>query len=239
MCHFWNVKGFQAEEESANMFYTCGPNEAMVVSGKVLAVPLIVCSSVIATHAIGQSTQMHTRSNICWSSSKPIFGRTWSHFLQDYAVLLHWWLQEVECLSSRASSRFRGWHLNWYTKIVSISIMLRMAERVKLDAIFFFNWNVLVTAVCNYLHFMTLHLIFKEEIRSFVILHLFLNTKTVSLQVQIIKDRCFSRISLNTLTLNVKSDKVYTRHGVPISVTGIAQVSVIPSDIHTFFRSEA
>ncbi|CAB1320980.1 unnamed protein product [Coregonus sp. 'balchen'] len=30
-------------------------------------------------------------------------------------------------------------------------------------------------------------------------------------------------ISLNTLTLNVKSDKVYTRHGVPISVTGIAQ----------------
>lgn len=37
---------------------------------------------------------------------------------------------------------------------------------------------------------------------------------------------CLSRISLNTLTLNVKSDKVYTRHGVPISVTGIAQVSV-------------
>lgn len=33
-----------------------------------------------------------------------------------------------------------------------------------------------------------------------------------------------NRISLNTLTLNVKSDKVYTRHGVPISVTGIAQV---------------
>uniref|UniRef100_A0A3Q4I0L7 Flotillin n=1 Tax=Neolamprologus brichardi TaxID=32507 RepID=A0A3Q4I0L7_NEOBR len=35
------------------------------------------------------------------------------------------------------------------------------------------------------------------------------------------------RITLNTLTLNVKSDKVYTRHGVPISVTGIAQVSEI------------
>uniref|UniRef100_A0A8C9TXI4 Flotillin n=1 Tax=Scleropages formosus TaxID=113540 RepID=A0A8C9TXI4_SCLFO len=34
------------------------------------------------------------------------------------------------------------------------------------------------------------------------------------------------RISLNTLTLNVKSDKVYTRHGVPISVTGIAQVRI-------------
>uniref|UniRef100_A0A8C2X2J2 Flotillin n=1 Tax=Cyclopterus lumpus TaxID=8103 RepID=A0A8C2X2J2_CYCLU len=31
------------------------------------------------------------------------------------------------------------------------------------------------------------------------------------------------RIALNTLTLNVKSDRVYTRHGVPISVTGIAQ----------------
>lgn len=40
-----------------------------------------------------------------------------------------------------------------------------------------------------------------------------------------------SRISLNTLTLNVKSDKVYTRHGVPISVTGIAQVGVFPSDV--------
>uniref|UniRef100_A0A8C1ZCB5 Flotillin n=1 Tax=Cyprinus carpio TaxID=7962 RepID=A0A8C1ZCB5_CYPCA len=40
---------------------------------------------------------------------------------------------------------------------------------------------------------------------------------------------CFQqiqRISLNTLTLNVKSDKVYTRHGVPISVTGIAQVKI-------------
>ncbi|XP_037532147.1 flotillin-1b [Nematolebias whitei] len=34
------------------------------------------------------------------------------------------------------------------------------------------------------------------------------------------------RISLNTLTLNVKSDKVYTRHGVPVSVTGIAQVKI-------------
>nr|XP_054506977.1 flotillin-1 isoform X6 [Agelaius phoeniceus] len=31
------------------------------------------------------------------------------------------------------------------------------------------------------------------------------------------------RISLNTLTLPVRSEKVYTRHGVPISVTGIAQ----------------
>ncbi|XP_063794092.1 flotillin-1-like [Pseudophryne corroboree] len=34
------------------------------------------------------------------------------------------------------------------------------------------------------------------------------------------------RISLNTMTLNVKSEKVYTRHGVPISVTGIAQVKI-------------
>lgn len=32
------------------------------------------------------------------------------------------------------------------------------------------------------------------------------------------------RISLNTMTLNVESPRVYTRHGVPISVTGIAQV---------------
>ena len=29
--------GFQAKGKSANMFYTCGPNEAMVVSGKMLA----------------------------------------------------------------------------------------------------------------------------------------------------------------------------------------------------------
>ncbi|XP_054035283.1 flotillin-1 [Dryobates pubescens] len=34
------------------------------------------------------------------------------------------------------------------------------------------------------------------------------------------------RISLNTLTLNVRSEKVYTRLGVPISVTGIAQVKI-------------
>ncbi|XP_012676782.2 flotillin-1b [Clupea harengus] len=34
------------------------------------------------------------------------------------------------------------------------------------------------------------------------------------------------RISLNTLTLTVKSDKVYSRYGVPISVTGIAQVKI-------------
>lgn len=53
-----------------------------------------------------------------------------------------------------------------------------------------------------------------------------------------IKDRCFSRISLNTLTLNVKSDKVYTRHGVPISVTGIAQVSLVPRDTQMFSDEE-
>ncbi|EDO47182.1 predicted protein [Nematostella vectensis] len=34
------------------------------------------------------------------------------------------------------------------------------------------------------------------------------------------------RISLNTMTLNVESPRVYTRHGVPISVTGIAQVKI-------------
>ncbi len=33
------------------------------------------------------------------------------------------------------------------------------------------------------------------------------------------------RISLNTMTLEVVSPKVYTKLGVPISVTGIAQVS--------------
>lgn len=43
----WNVSGFQAEEGSANMFYTCGPNEAMVVSGKdvnISTVALHFCS---------------------------------------------------------------------------------------------------------------------------------------------------------------------------------------------------
>lgn len=44
------------------------------------------------------------------------------------------------------------------------------------------------------------------------------------------------RISLNTMTLNVKSDKVYTRHGVPISVTGIAQVFLY-SYINTYHHS--
>lgn len=34
------------------------------------------------------------------------------------------------------------------------------------------------------------------------------------------------RISLNTMTLHVESPRVYTRHGVPISVTGIAQVKI-------------
>ena len=34
------------------------------------------------------------------------------------------------------------------------------------------------------------------------------------------------RISLNVMTLNVDSPRVYTLHGVPISVTGIAQVKV-------------
>lgn len=41
------------------------------------------------------------------------------------------------------------------------------------------------------------------------------------------------RISLNTLTLNVKSEKVYTRHGVPISVTGIAQVRLSEPFLHS------
>ncbi len=32
------------------------------------------------------------------------------------------------------------------------------------------------------------------------------------------------RISLNIMTIKVSSPKVYTMHGVPLSVTGIAQV---------------
>ena len=35
----------------------------------------------------------------------------------------------------------------------------------------------------------------------------------------------FYRISLNTMTLTIESPTVYTRLGVAISVTGIAQVS--------------
>lgn len=34
------------------------------------------------------------------------------------------------------------------------------------------------------------------------------------------------RISLNTMTLQVESPTVYTSQGVPISVTGIAQVKI-------------
>lgn len=45
------------------------------------------------------------------------------------------------------------------------------------------------------------------------------------------------RITLNTMTLNVKSDKVYTRHGVPISVTGIAQVDINSCSRKTCFFS--
>lgn len=36
----------------------------------------------------------------------------------------------------------------------------------------------------------------------------------------------FLRISLNTMTLQVESPTVYTCQGVPISVTGIAQVLI-------------
>lgn len=36
------------------------------------------------------------------------------------------------------------------------------------------------------------------------------------------------RISLNTMTLQVESPTVYTCQGVPISVTGIAQVNIAP-----------
>ena len=38
---------------------------------------------------------------------------------------------------------------------------------------------------------------------------------------------CPFRISLNVMTLSVESPLVYTRHGVPISVNGIAQVMYI------------
>lgn len=34
------------------------------------------------------------------------------------------------------------------------------------------------------------------------------------------------RISLNTMTLSIESARVYTQQGVPISVTGIAQVKI-------------
>lgn len=36
------------------------------------------------------------------------------------------------------------------------------------------------------------------------------------------------RLPLNIMTLKVASPKVYTMQGVPLSVTGIAQVSIIP-----------
>ena len=42
---------------------------------------------------------------------------------------------------------------------------------------------------------------------------------------------CAIRLSLNTMTLQIQSDHVYTQLGVAISVTGIAQVSCT---VHTF-----
>lgn len=43
LCYVTAVCGFQSERGSANMFYTCGPNEAMVVSGKMVVFYLFVC----------------------------------------------------------------------------------------------------------------------------------------------------------------------------------------------------
>lgn len=39
------------------------------------------------------------------------------------------------------------------------------------------------------------------------------------------------------MTLNVESPRVYTRHGVPISVTGIAQVRLTPCQAGNFHQS--
>ena len=38
------------------------------------------------------------------------------------------------------------------------------------------------------------------------------------------------RISLNTITIVIQSPKVYTAQGVPISVTGVAQVKISSHD---------
>ena len=46
------------------------------------------------------------------------------------------------------------------------------------------------------------------------------------------------RISLNTMTLQIQSDHVYTQLGVAISVTGIAQVCVcVLQMLHHFMSS--
>lgn len=36
----------------------------------------------------------------------------------------------------------------------------------------------------------------------------------------------YQKISLNTMTLSIESPRVYTQQGVPVSVTGIAQVKI-------------
>ena len=43
------------------------------------------------------------------------------------------------------------------------------------------------------------------------------------------------RLPLNIMTLNVYSPKVYTMQGVPLSVTGIAQVSFISNPFILYF----
>ena len=47
------------------------------------------------------------------------------------------------------------------------------------------------------------------------------------------------RISLNTMTLQIQSEHVYTQLGVAISVTGIAQVSDTISDYQLIERQES
>ena len=40
-------------------------------------------------------------------------------------------------------------------------------------------------------------------------------------------DRVLASLSLNVHTINVKSDHIYTKLGVPVTVVGIAQVGIL------------
>lgn len=43
------------------------------------------------------------------------------------------------------------------------------------------------------------------------------------------------RISLNIMTLIIESPRIYTRNGVPITVTGVAQVKICSDSKIAFF----
>lgn len=134
--HFWQwIKisiYFQSEGEKrrSNMFYTCGPNEAMVVSGNVwpstlarFRLPvdknkhisflrvktrfiLFLCYFIWNVLNYIKLTRFHSRRHLCATAD------FLSALFQVSVVLLQWWSSEVESSSSPVFNRYRG-SLTW------------------------------------------------------------------------------------------------------------------------------